>query len=141
MRTLQPQVLAPCAAEASEALVSATRRKTPDGKCAAAVYVFLFFLASAGSLHTAAGSPEEAASSEVAADSELVLSPASRPAATSEVQRPAIAGRRVVKHFDFNETPLGNYESTPMQWRAHVGLGFPQYLEGRFDPSLGHDNP
>src|ERR1051325_9588130 len=59
--------------------------------------------------------------------------PASQP-----VDRPAIAGRRIVKHFDFNEGPLGNFGSLPMLWQRHAGLGFPAYLEGKFDPAVGH---
>ncbi|GMV96073.1 MAG: hypothetical protein AMXMBFR83_04420 [Phycisphaerae bacterium] len=52
--------------------------------------------------------------------------------------RPAIAGRRIVKHFDFNETPLGNYESTPMFWRRRAGAGFSLFLEGKFDYQVYH---
>ena len=61
--------------------------------------------------------------------------PASAPAG---LDRPSIAGRRIVKHFDFNERPLGNYESVPMSWRRHGGTGFPGFLEGRIDEKVGH---
>ena len=53
--------------------------------------------------------------------------------------RPAIAGRRIVKHFDFDEQRVGNFDPLPMYWRRHGGAGFPQYLEGRFDRDLGHE--
>ncbi len=58
-----------------------------------------------------------------------------------EVGRPALADRRIVKHFDFNEEPLGNFEPIPMAWRPHAGVGFPVYLtntpEGAFDQEVG----
>ncbi len=59
---------------------------------------------------------------------------ASQPAV---MERPAIAGRRIIKHFDFNEQPLGNYTSLPMFWRRHGAPGFPMFLEGRFDREEG----
>ncbi len=75
-----------------------------------------------------------------------VAGPATAPPTSSApagpaVERPSIAGRRIVKHFDFNEAPLGNYESLPMQWRRHGGAGFPLFLEGRFDRTVGHEQP
>jgi hypothetical protein len=74
--------------------------------------------------------------------------PASRPStrvatraneAALPVERPAIAGRRVVKHFDFDEKRFGNYDPYPMHWKQHEESGFPLYLEGKFDPKVGHD--
>jgi hypothetical protein len=66
--------------------------------------------------------------------------PSTRPAqAVVPGERPAIAGRRVVKHFDFDEQRFGNFDPIPMHWRQHDASGFPQYLEGRFDPKAGHD--
>jgi len=55
-----------------------------------------------------------------------------------EAARPEIAGRRIVKHFDFNEQPLGNLENRPMHWRRHGGVGFSPLLEGEFDRDVGH---
>lgn len=65
-----------------------------------------------------------------------------RPAETAgTIERPAIAGRRIVKHFDFDERRFGNYDVYPMYWKQHEGPGFPSYLEGKFDPAVGHDAP
>ncbi len=50
-------------------------------------------------------------------------------------------GRRLVKLFDFNERPLGNYEPLPMGWTRHEGWGFPHYLEAGFDEAVGHEGP
>ncbi len=74
--------------------------------------------------------------------------PTSRPASrvatradetTLPIERPAIAGRRVVKHFDFDEKRFGNYDPYPMYWKQHEESGFPLYLEGQFDAKVGHD--
>lgn len=48
---------------------------------------------------------------------------------------------RIVKRFDFNEQPLGNYESMPMHWRQAVAPGHPRYLEPAFDMNVGHSAP
>ena len=48
---------------------------------------------------------------------------------------------RRVKAFDFNERPLGNYESVPMHWKKLTGPGLPGYVKGRFDEKIGHDAP
>lgn len=48
---------------------------------------------------------------------------------------------RLVKRFDFNEQPLGNYETMPMHWRQIVAPGHPRYLEPAFDMSVGHTAP
>ncbi|MGD8451101.1 MAG: hypothetical protein PVJ57_04730 [Phycisphaerae bacterium] len=48
---------------------------------------------------------------------------------------------QVVKCFDFDERPLGNYEEVPMYWERLVGDGFPRYTSGRFDDQDGHDAP
>lgn len=65
----------------------------------------------------------------------LVVDVTPVPAQTS---RPAIAGRRIVKHFDFNEGPAGNYDPTPMFWRRQTGPGFASFLEGQFDERVYH---
>ena len=52
--------------------------------------------------------------------------------------RPEIAGRRIVKDFDFDERRFGNFDPVPMHWRRHGGVGFARYLEGEFDASVGH---
>ncbi|MFN0135958.1 MAG: hypothetical protein ACKVS9_07540 [Phycisphaerae bacterium] len=48
---------------------------------------------------------------------------------------------RVVKQFDFNERPLGNFEATPMYWRKLRGDGLPAFATGEFDDQIGHDAP
>jgi hypothetical protein len=48
---------------------------------------------------------------------------------------------RLIRTFDFDERPLGNYEPLPMRWTRHRAWGFPQYLEAGFDGSIGHDAP
>ncbi len=48
---------------------------------------------------------------------------------------------RLVKRFDFNERPRGNFEDTPMHWRRFSGAGLPAYAFGRFDETVGHDAP
>lgn len=72
------------------------------------------------------------------------LSPDGEPA-SEEVARPAVAGRRIVRHFDFDEEPLGNYDPTPMGWRPYIARGFPEYLttslHGAFDHETGHMAP
>ena len=62
--------------------------------------------------------------------------PAAEPA-EGLLTRPAIADRRVVKHFDFDERDRGNFDSIPMHWYRHEGSGFPGDLEGRFDRDIG----
>ncbi len=65
---------------------------------------------------------------------------ATRPAGLDHpTSRPAIAGRRIVKHFDFDERRFGNYDPLPMYWRRHGVEGFPSYLEGQFDKAVGHE--
>jgi hypothetical protein len=44
---------------------------------------------------------------------------------------------RLVKLFDFNEEPLGNYDSQPMHWQRHRAVGFPHYLSAGFDRNIG----
>lgn len=47
----------------------------------------------------------------------------------------------VIKRFDFDERPLGNFEETPMYWEQLSGAGLPRYSDGRFDDQIGHDAP
>lgn len=49
--------------------------------------------------------------------------------------------QRVVKHFDFDEEPLGNFEPTPMNWEPFAASGYPPFLRVRFDKHFGHDAP
>lgn len=49
--------------------------------------------------------------------------------------------RRLVRVFDFDEKPLGNFEPIPMQWTRHYEWGFPQHLEATFDEHVGHRAP
>lgn len=45
---------------------------------------------------------------------------------------------RLVKHFDFDERRLGNYQDTPMHWVQLRGEGLPAlYANGRFDDDVG----
>jgi len=67
---------------------------------------------------------------------------ASRPAAPkarSAPERPPIAARRIVKGFDFDERRFQNFTNLPLSWRRRGGRGFPLFLEGRFDPKVGHN--
>ena len=57
------------------------------------------------------------------------------------IERTPLALRRVLKVFDFNEREFGNYGTVPLGWRHLEGRGFPIYLEGRFDPEVGHTAP
>src|SRR5207248_2743908 len=71
----------------------------------------------------------------------LCLCTLGQPATRSSGTEPLISSRierRVVKSFDFDESRLGNFELTPMNWSRHVGEGFPRYLQARFDRAVGH---
>jgi hypothetical protein len=62
---------------------------------------------------------------------------------TQDVPRAAVTERaelyRLVKHFDFDERKLGNYEDTPAHWVQLRGEGLPAlYAKGRFDEAIGH---
>ncbi len=50
--------------------------------------------------------------------------------------QPSQSGSRILHTFDFEETALGNFESTPMFWSKVVGRGFPAYASGRFDHDI-----
>ncbi len=56
---------------------------------------------------------------------------------SATVDRTPISARRIVAHFDFDERALGNDGSVPRAWRPFRTDGFPAYLQGRFDESLG----
>jgi len=67
--------------------------------------------------------------SRAVAQSPPTSRPVSRAATRSDdtvlpIERPAIAGRRVVKHFDFDEKRFGNYDPYPMYWKQHEASGF-----------------
>jgi hypothetical protein len=47
----------------------------------------------------------------------------------------------LIKRFDFDERPLGNYEDVPMYWQQLEGDGLPPYSRGRFDDNFGHAAP
>ncbi len=49
--------------------------------------------------------------------------------------------QRIVKTFDFDERPQGNYEDTPMNWVRLMEAGYPRFLEPSFDYEIGHDAP
>lgn len=42
-------------------------------------------------------------------------------------------GSRILKTFDFEEKPLGNYDTIPMFFNKVAGRGYPLYTVGRFD--------
>jgi hypothetical protein len=44
---------------------------------------------------------------------------------------------RVIKSFDFDEKPIGNFDSIPMFWSKVGGRGFPLYTGGEFDEKVG----
>lgn len=48
---------------------------------------------------------------------------------------------RLVKLFDFNERPQGNFEETPMHWQKLRGRGLPSYAKGVFDDQIGAQAP
>lgn len=48
---------------------------------------------------------------------------------------------RLIRLFDFDERPLGNFEDVPIAWRRMDGEGLPFYSDGRFDFDFGHDAP
>ncbi len=69
----------------------------------------------------------------------------SAPTHSATVAEPAPAPgserRRLVRHFDFDERRLGNFDTVPMRWTRHHAWGFPHYLNAGFDDAVGHDAP
>src|SRR5277367_4456118 len=61
------------------------------------------------------------------------IAPAAAPTSQPTPPSVASAGSRILHTFDFDDTKLGNFESTPMFWRKVVGRGFPVYASGVFD--------
>lgn len=67
--------------------------------------------------------------------------------ARAESKREAKAGSETpgevgqIRVFDFDERPLGNFESVPMHWRRASGPGFPRYSAGGFDETVGRGSP
>lgn len=47
----------------------------------------------------------------------------------------------VVRTFDFDERPLGNFNDTPMHWTKLSGVGLPAYSRGSFDDQVGQNAP
>ncbi len=47
----------------------------------------------------------------------------------------------IIHNFNFEETELNNYETTPMFWVKVLGRGFPAYASGRFDHDFYHLYP
>lgn len=66
----------------------------------------------------------------------LGRAPAADSAATEERARAEL--HRLIKRFDFDERPLGNYYDTPMHWARLAGPGLPKYSEAVFDDEVGH---
>lgn len=60
-------------------------------------------------------------------------------AQASGADESAASLRRIVKTFDFDERPDGNYETLPMNWLPIVREGYPRFLEPAFDMESGHD--
>src|SRR4051812_38394201 len=48
----------------------------------------------------------------------------------------SMPGSRALKTFDFEESALGNFESTPMYWSKVIGRGYPAYSNGAFDHAV-----
>lgn len=63
------------------------------------------------------------------------------PAGDTDWGKSPLAARRIVKTFDFDERAAGNFGTSPAGWRRHDGFGFPLFLEGQFDPQVGHNKP
>ncbi len=63
-----------------------------------------------------------------------------RAAAASTTSASSIE-KRIIKTFDFNERPLGNMENTPMYWKKVSLRGFPHYVNGKLDESVGTPKP
>jgi hypothetical protein len=61
--------------------------------------------------------------------------------AATPSQTPSLApASRILHTFDFEETSLGNFESTPMFWSKVVDRGFPAFASGRFDHDTYRSN-
>lgn len=48
---------------------------------------------------------------------------------------------RVIKTFDFNEEPLGNFEPAPMHWSPMTGRNFPPFQRAVLDKQVGRASP
>lgn len=64
-----------------------------------------------------------------------------RPPGAAAAEADASNLYRLVKNFDFDERPQGNYEETPMYWTRLTGPGLPLYNLGRFDEQRGAAAP
>ncbi len=51
---------------------------------------------------------------------------------------PAARIRRLVHTFDFDERDQGNLEDVPLYWIRFEGKSFPRFVNGAFDPDVGH---
>ncbi len=58
-----------------------------------------------------------------------------------ELQRAANENYRIVREFDFDERPLGNFEDTPMRWERLRGLGLPAFARAVLDDEVGYGAP
>ncbi len=54
---------------------------------------------------------------------------------------PVETSTRLLKSFDFDERPRGNFEDTPMHWRRLTGDGLPAFSGGMFDEWIGRSAP
>lgn len=76
---------------------------------------------------------------------------AAQPAeARADVTGPPLSGARtlsepgladVIRRFDFNERPLGNFEETPAAWERLTGPGLPAHAIARIDDEEGRPAP
>ncbi|MGB9624410.1 MAG: hypothetical protein ACPMAQ_06060, partial [Phycisphaerae bacterium] len=71
-----------------------------------------------------ANAPARPGSASSAATTTKPGAPPTQPTAAIHPDTLVTDGRRLVKLFDFDERPLGNYESLPMGWTRHEGWGF-----------------
>ena len=100
----------------------------------------LLFAPVAGRAQDSAPAPTATAPAVVTA-SAPAMDVASDPASGDPPVREPISGRRIIKHFDFDERPLNNLGTVPLYWRPWRADGFPLYLEGAFDTNEGHHSP
>lgn len=71
----------------------------------------------------------------------LLVACAAAPAQPSGVAAGDASLAQVVKTFDFDERPLGNFERRPMYWERLDGPGLPSYSDAAFDDDQGHASP
>lgn len=116
------------------------RNSLPKSACAAKRIAGVIAFAILSALFATAGPPQD----ETHSDSPETKRVDDGDAAGRQPSDPAAPERdaptdiyRLVKLFDFNERPLGNFEETPMHWQKLRGAGLPAYSKGVFDDEVG----